>query len=274
MIRNLILATSIDIDKIIGTDFDSVFVPEIFWSIVIMIFLVLFSIVIFFVFKKAIKDPLKKPSTFVFVLTFLATKLEDFVVGIMGERNRKATGYFFGLFIYLFLAFTFGLTGLASPVTYIAVPLSLALWTFLWIHFTAIKENKFGYFKRFIEPIPVFLPINLVTMWAPLLSLALRMFGNALSGYCIMAVLYAGLEALSGSLFGGMAGGIYGPGPNGWQDILIAPFITPILHLYFDLFSGAIQTLVFSMLTMIFVMQEQNEQSADEILDKVQYQSM
>ena len=44
--------------------------------------------------------------------------------------------------------------------------------------------------------------------------------------------------------------------PEGLNTIFIAPFITPILHAYFDLFSAFIQTAVFIMLTMLFVANE------------------
>ena len=61
--------------------------------------------------------------------------------------------------VYMFIAFIFGLTGLPSPITYMAIPLSLGLSTFMLIHATAIKYNKLRYFKRYVEPVPLFLPI-------------------------------------------------------------------------------------------------------------------
>src|SRR5574344_2494919 len=102
----------------------------------------------------------------------------------MGEKNRGFSAYIVPLFVYLFFAFIFGLTGLPSPMTYFGVPLTLSLITFVMIHVQAVKTNKWKYFKRYIEPIPIFLPVNLVTMWGPPLSMRLRMFGHAISGYC------------------------------------------------------------------------------------------
>lgn len=240
---------------------------EVFWSLIIMLIIVIFAAIVGIKFKKAIKEPLQDMHGLVFVMYFAVTKIEDFVVSIMGEKGRPLSGYFLGLMAYMFLSFSFGLTGLSSPFTYIVMPLSVSLMTFLMIHFTAARENKWSYFKRYIDPIPIFLPINLITMWAPLLSLCLRLFGNALSGYCIMALVYAALEAVSADLFRPLFGLTGASGIQG-SDIIIAPFITPILHLYFDLFSSFIQTLVFSMLTMIFVSQEFNEDE-DNLLDKV-----
>ncbi len=241
---------------------------EIFFSLVLMLILILFSLVIFFTFKHAMKDPLKKPKGLVFLGVWFFNVIQNFVTSTMGEKNRNFSGYMFGLVLYVFFGFSFGLTGLSSPFTYIVMPLSVTAWTFILIHATAVKTNKWGYFRRYIDPFPVFLPINLITMWAPLLSLTLRMFGNALSGFCIMALFYGALEALSADIFRpifGMAtgGGIQGP------DIILAPLITPIFHVYFDLISSAIQTLVFSMLTMIFIAQEQNDEDEDKIIDKI-----
>lgn len=256
-----------DIDKMIGFHF----IPEVFWAIVVMILFTILMLIVGGIFRKAIKDPLQKPKGIIFIFYSLVNTCENFIVSIMGEKNRKYGGVLFCVFGYVFLVFAFGLTGLSSPMTYLGVPLTLGVSSFLMIHLMAMKENKRGYFKRYIDPFPIFLPINLITMWAPLLSLTLRLFGNALSGYCIMALLYAALEALSSVIFRPLFGIASGGGLTG-ADILIAPLITPVLHLYFDLFSSAIQALVFSVLTMIFVANEQNDDS-EEILDKVQFES-
>ena len=119
------------------------------------------------------------------------------------------------------------------------------------IHATAIRYNKFKYFKRYIEPVPLFLPINLISMWAPLLSLTLRIFGNAISGFVIMSILYAGLEGLSATVFSALESSI-----GEWNQVFFAPFVTWIFHLYFDLWAGFIQTTVFLSLTAIYVGQE------------------
>lgn len=263
-------------ERFLSTSFDAVFVPEVFVSLLIMICLIILTFVINFKAKKALNDPLKPQKGILFYVTWFVEAIENFTVSIMGEKNRSFAGIILGIAPYLFLCFTIGLTGLSSPVGYLGVTLSIAMVTFILIHATAVKENHRGYFKRYIEPIPIFLPINLLTMWSPLLSLSLRMFGNAMSGFCIMSVLYYALENVSNSIFGGLFIGNYWAntlgevvsGAEGPAGIFIAPLVTPILHLYFDLFSGFIQTMVFSMLTMIFVLQEQNE-DPDQVIENV-----
>lgn len=189
-------------------------------------------------------DPLKKPKGLLFLTEVGINFFDRLVSEMMGPKFKGFGGYIMAVAVYLFIAFIFGLTGLPSPVTNLAVPLSLALCTFILIHATSVKYTKFKYFKRYIEPIPVFLPVNLISMWAPLLSMSLRLFGNAISGWALMSIVYSALQNLSGMLFSWAQIGE-------WNQIFIAPFITPFLHAYFDLFSGLIQTTIFIFLTMI-----------------------
>ena len=262
------------LEKIISFDFDSVFVPEIFSSLLIILVLLILSLAVFISSRKYIENPLLTPKGIFNIACLGVEKAEDLTVGIMGEKNRGFSAYIVPLFVYLFFAFIFGLTGLPSPMTYFGVPLTLSLITFVMIHVQAVKTNKWKYFKRYIEPIPIFLPVNLVTMWAPLLSMSLRMFGNAISGYCLMSLVYYGLENLSMYLLkaiDSVQGGFdsVGLGPQG---LLLSWVGTPILHAYFDLFSGFIQTLVFSMLTMINIYQEQNEEDSEQMIERIQNQ--
>ena len=203
-----------------------------------------------------VHDPLKKPKGLLLVGEIGVNFFDNLAEGLMGPRFRGFGGYIMAIAIYLFLAFIFGLTGLPSPITYLAVPLSLGLSTFVLIHATSIKYTKWRYFKRYIEPVPFFLPINLISMWAPLLSLTLRLFGNAIAGWTLMTMVYYALQNLSGMMFNW----IQTSGPVEVSKVFLAPIPAAILHMYFDLFSGFIQTTVFISLTMIFVGQEAPEE--------------
>ena len=194
-------------------------------------------------------DPLKKPKGILFLAEVGVNFFDGLVESLMGPRYRGFGGFIMAIAVYLFLAFIWGLTGFPAPVTYLATPLSLGLITFVLIHANSIRFTKFRYFKRYIEPIPFFLPINLISMWAPLLSLTMRLFGNALAGWTLMTLLYAALNGIGGTVIEA-AGQAMGAGS------FIAPIVTPILHAYFDLFSGLIQTVVFLFLSMIFIANE------------------
>ena len=194
-------------------------------------------------------DPLKKPKGILFLAEVGVTFFDGLVESLMGPRYRGFGGFIMAIATYLFLAFIWGLTGLPAPVSYLATPLSLGLITFVLIHLNSIRFTRFRYFKRYIEPIPLFLPINLISMWAPLLSLTMRLFGNALAGWTLMTLLYAALNGIGGTVIEA-AGHAMGAGS------FVAPIVTPILHAYFDLFSGLIQTVVFLFLSMIFIANE------------------
>ena len=215
--------------------------------------LILIGIICLLVFYIAIRsrfaDPLKKPKGILFLAEVGVTFFDNLVESLMGKRYRDFGGFIMALAVYLFLAFIWGLTGLPSPVVYLATPLSLGLVTFVLIHANAVRFNKFRYFKRYVEPIPLFLPINLISMWAPLLSLTMRLFGNALAGWTLMTLLYSALNGIGDTVVEA-AGQAMGAGS------FVAPFVTPILHAYFDLFSGLIQTVVFLFLSMIFIANE------------------
>ncbi len=218
-------------------------------SLIVILIMIILAIIIGI--KAHFQDPLKKPKGLLLVAEEGVKFFDNMAAGLLGERYRSFGGYLMAIGVYMFLAFIFGLTGLPSPITYMAIPLSLGLSTFMMIHGTAMKYNKLKYFKRYVEPVPLFLPINLISMWAPLLSLTLRIFGNAISGFVIMTIMYAALEGLSASLFASLETII-----GEWNQVFLAPLVTWIFHLYFDLWSGFIQTTVFLSLTSIYVGQE------------------
>ncbi len=224
--------------------------PEVYSSLIVM--LIIFVLCIIINIKARRVDPLKRPKGLLLIAEYGVTFFDNFVCGLIGPNLKGFGGYIMAVAVYLFLSFIFGLTGLPSPITYLAVPLTLALLTFFLIHGTAVKYQKWKYFKRYVDPFPVFLPINLVSMWAPLISLSLRLFGNAISGWTIMTLIYCALKAVSSAIFGFLGEGLSG--------MFIAPLVTWILHLYFDLFSALIQTVVFISLTSIYVGQEVPEE--------------
>ena len=220
--------------------------PEVISSLMVVAIILILCIII--AIKARFADPLKKPKGLLFLTETGVKFFDNMVSEMMGIHFKGYGGFIMAIAVYLFISFIFGLTGLPSPVTNLAVPLSLALITFVLIHATSVKYTKWKYFKRYIDPFPVMLPVNLVSMWAPLLSMTLRLFGNALAGWTLMSIVYWALGNLSGMIFSFI--------DSAWNEVFIAPFVTPILHAYFDLFSGLIQTVIFIFLTMINIANE------------------
>ena len=226
---------------------------EVFSSfIVIGIEIILFAIIGI---RAHFHDPLKKPKGLLLIGEMGVSFFDRLASELMGPQFKGFGGFIMAIAVYLFIAFIFGLTGLPAPMTYIAIPLSLGLVTFVMIHATSVRYTKWKYFKRYVEPVPFFLPINLISMWAPLLSLTLRLFGNAIAGWTLMTMVYYAMEGLSSQVFSF----IQTSGAVDWSQVVLTPLPAAILHLYFDLFSAFIQTTVFISLTMIFISQEAPE---------------
>lgn len=229
-----------------ATFFEFDIAPEVISSLIVIFIIMVLALIVGI--QAARQDPLKKPKGLLLIAEIGVNFFDNLVENLMGSAFRGFGGYIMAVAVYLFISFIFGLTGLPSPVTYLAVPLSLGFLTFCLIHFTSAKYTKWKYFKRYIDPIPIFLPINLISMWAPLLSLTLRLFGNAIAGWTLMSIIYTALESLSSMIFSFI--------PSEANQLFIAPLITPVLHAYFDLFSGFIQTTVFIFLSMCLITNE------------------
>ena len=165
----------------------------------------------------------------------------------MGKQWRKFAPYIGTLLVYAVIGALVSLLGLRSMTADFNVTLTWALMTFVLITFFKIKTNGFGgYLKGFGQPIPLMLPLNLLSEVATPLSMAFRMFGNVAGGAVITGLIYGGLSFVSQALHISFNIGVF--------TIDLAQIFTPaVLSIYFDLFSGCIQAYIFAMLTMVYV---------------------
>ena len=130
------------------------------------------------------------------------------------------------------------MSGLRSVTADFNVPLTWALITFVLSHGTNIKTHGLGgYFKGYVDPVPVMLPINILSEVATPVSMSLRHFGNVVSGMVITSLLYYALSVITAKI--GIAFCTIG--------------VPAVLSLYFDLFSGFMQAFIFIMLTMVYI---------------------
>lgn len=215
--------------------------PEQLSIFLVTVILVVVFIIIGNYMKKL--DPAKSPTGIASLGVIYVEMVTDMTIGNMGEKYGKPMSMYIGsVFIYLLVANTFGLTGFNTPTANFSVTLVLAIISWLLIQIISIKHNGFkGYLKGFFEPFAPFVIPNVVGLVAPLISLSMRLFGNVLAGGVIMGLIYSfGTWASS---FVPLIGGID----------FISVFITPALHLYFDLFSGALQAFLFVTLTQMFI---------------------
>ena len=159
----------------------------------------------------------------------------------MGDANIGFAPYMGTLILFVSIANIAGLFGFRPPTADVNTTMGLALMTFVMIHFFGAKSKGTGtYLKGFLEPFPALLPLNLMGEIATPISLSFRLFGNIVGGLIIMNLLYGALGGLTTKLLG----------------ISIPIFqvgLPVVLHVYFDLFAGVLQSFIFTMLTMVFI---------------------
>ena len=207
--------------------------PELVYSLIIML-----GMTIFFVYagnkvKKA--NPTEKPKGVVLFVETLIHMVDNYMSSIMPSKFAKNYyPYFAMMFVYLIFANLSGLIGFESPTSNYSITLAITLITFTLIQWNAFKKKGgLMYFKELVWP-----PTNLLGAVSPLISLSMRLFGNILSGSILMGLVYSF---------------------TGWLSNFILPFnflgpiIAPVLHAYFDVFAGCIQTLVFVTLSSILI---------------------
>ena len=212
---------------------------------VIILITIVLAIAMILLSKKIEKaDPLEKPKGIV-----LATEAVYKTVRTnVGKKVAdKLTPYILALWFYIFVSNTISLFGLSSPTANFSVTITLSFLTWLMIQVAELKYGGFkAYMHAFLEPIAPMLPMNIIGKFSTMLSMALRLFGNITCGSIMMSLVYMGTANLSNALASlvGIQGNVFN---------FMAPIIAPVLHMYFDLFAGFIQTLVFVTLTIVLL---------------------
>ncbi len=158
----------------------------------------------------------------------------------MGRRWLWFTPYIATVFCFSIFGSLISLFGVRSVTSDFSVLLTWAAITFVLITATKIRCGGVkGYLKGFGDPIPVMLPINVLSEVSTPAAMALRHFGNIAGGSIIMGLIYYGLANLSHMIR--------------LQVPLLTVGIPAALSLYFDLFSDFMQAFIFIMLTMVFI---------------------
>jgi F-type H+-transporting ATPase subunit a len=148
------------------------------------------------------------------------------------------------LFLFILIANWFSVLGLGSTYEWLGPPtgdinltLALAIIVIIPVHIVSIRaRGGVGYIKHYFQPYKVLFPINAIEEVAKPITLALRLFGNLLSGG-LMLTLIAALGVWSISHV-----------PIGYVAILL---LDPIWKI-FDLIIGAIQAFIFALLTILY----------------------
>ena len=155
----------------------------------------------------------------------------------LGQVNRTVVSLAVALFFFILIANWFELipsalnedTGhlLPAPTADVNLTYALALLVMVGVWTFGIRQKGAkGYFKHFLEPFPVLLPLNIIEELVKPVTLALRLFGNIFAGGIMIALI--GLLPIYAFWF-----------PN-------------IVWKLFDLFIGGVQAFIFALLTILY----------------------
>ena len=192
--------------------------------------IVLLSLMLFgFLAGRKMKHAEEVPEGFQNFVELVVELLDGMVDGTMGKNGVKFRNYIGTIFIFILVSNLSGLLGLRPPTADYGTTLPLGIMTFTLIFFNKLKYQKVsGFIKGLCDPWVFWAPINVIGDIAVPISISLRLFANILSGTVMMALIYGLLSKIA----------------------IIWP---AALHVYFDMFSGAIQTYVVCMLTMTYI---------------------
>lgn len=192
------------------------------------------------------KNLKKVPKGMQLFVEFLVETIYNLVEETMGKRNMGYAPYIGTVFLLFMLSNLVGLLTLRAPTADLNTTLGMALVTFVLVQFNGLKyKGGGGYLKGFIEPLPALLPLNIIGELANPISLSFRLFGNISGGMVITGLLYGFLGWISTGL-------LHLPFP------LFMMGIPAFLSIYFDLFTGVLQSFIFVMLTMVFISMAQD----------------
>ncbi len=162
--------------------------------------------------------------------------VRDLAKNQLGEKEYRPWVPFIGtLFLFIFVSNWGGALipwkliklpsgELAAPTNDINTTVALALLTSLAYFYAGLSKKGLGYFKRYIEPTPILLPIAILEDFTKPLSLSFRLFGNILADELVVAVL-----------------------------VLLVPLFVPLPVMALGLFTSAIQALVFATLAGAYI---------------------
>ena len=113
---------------------------------------------------------------------------------------------------------------LAAPTNDINTTVALALLVSVFYFYGGLRKKGLGYFKRYLEPTPILLPINILEDFTKPLSLSFRLFGNVLADELTVSVL-----------------------------TLLVPLFIPLPIMGLGVFASSVQALIFSTLAAAYI---------------------
>ena len=159
--------------------------------------------------------------------------LEVVVLGIKSQieevglkQSRRYLPFIGSLFLFILMSNLLGVFPWYEPPTgSLSTTIALALCVFVAVPFYGIrKQGILAYLSSYIKPTVIMLPFNIISEISRTLALAIRLFGNIMSGAMILAIL-----------------------------LMVTPFIFPILMNVLHLITGVVQAYIFSILATVYI---------------------
>jgi len=159
--------------------------------------------------------------------------LEMIVIGIkkqieeVGLYNAERYISFLGtLFLFLFISNMLTILPFYEPPTSsLSTTAALAISVFFAVPvFNIMEYGVINYLKSYVKPLFIMLPFHIISEFSRTLALAVRLFGNMMSGVMILGIL-----------------------------LTITPFVFPIVMTAFGLLTGSVQAYIFTILASVFI---------------------
>ncbi|WP_295580258.1 F0F1 ATP synthase subunit A [uncultured Lamprocystis sp.] len=160
------------------------------------------------------------------LLEILVTGIERQIAEVGLPQPRQYLGFLGTLFLFVAAAaLATVIPGYEPPTGSLSTTTALALCVLVAVPAFGIADQGLGdYLKSYMEPTFMMLPFNLISEVSRTLALAVRLFGNMMSGAMIIAIL-----------------------------LTITPFLFPILMTALGLLTGMVQAYIFSILAAVYI---------------------
>lgn len=160
------------------------------------------------------------------VVEMIVTTINKQINEVGLNNPEKYIGFIGTLFLFIGISNLFIiLPGYEPPTASLSTTTALAISVFLAVPFFGIREEGIGgYLKTYLKPTWIMLPFNLIGEVTRTLALAVRLFGNVMSGGLIVAILLS-----------------------------ISPFIFPVIMNVLGLLTGMVQAYIFSILATVYI---------------------
>lgn len=160
--------------------------------------------------------------------------------------------------------------GLEEATADINTTLAIGSYCFFYAQYQGLRYKKFGYFKKYISPIFIFLPLNIIGQLAKIVSLSFRLFGNVLAGTIILFLVKHVIFQLSSFYFPIITTFLlclYIIKKWKLQDkhpyinigLLVAVNLIPIIQMFCGILEGMLQAFIIASITSMYIAAECSE---------------